>query len=104
MLDDWAEGQRRRKFSAPTRRIVPSSSTTNVPPATGKVPALGGEIFFSPSEPAIAMIGMIIRNRPMSIASPSVVLYQGVFAVSPANALPLFPFAELKAYRISLSP
>ncbi len=31
----------------------------------------------------------------MSIARPSVVLYQGVLAVRPAKALPLLPVAEL---------
>ena len=54
-----------RKFSAPTSRTVPSSSMTNVPPETGNVPALGGAIFFCASEPASAMIGMIIRKRPI---------------------------------------
>src|SRR6185436_1960520 len=86
-----------RKFSAPINNTVPSRSTTNVPPESGKVPALGGEIFFCTSEPASAMMGTIIRNRPMSMAKPSVVLYQGVFAVRPAKALPLLPVPELKA-------
>ena len=63
-----------RKFSAPMSSTVPMSSTTNVPPDTGNVPALGGAIFFCTSEPASAMIGMIIRKRPMSIARPSVML------------------------------
>ena len=70
---------------------------TKVPPETGKVPALGGAIFFAASEPARAMIGTIIRKRPNSIARPRVVLYQGVLAVRPAKALPLLPVAELKA-------
>ena len=46
-------------------------------------------------DPANAMMGTIIRKRPMSMAMPSVVLYQGVLAVRPAKALPLFPVAEL---------
>ena len=37
------------------------------------------------------------QERPINIARPSVVLYQGVFAVSPAKALPLLPVPELKA-------
>ena len=86
-----------RKFSAPTSNTVPSSRTTNVPPDTGKVPALAGTSFFCASDPAMAMIGTIIRNRPMSMAMPSVVLYQGVLALRPAKALPLLPVAELKA-------
>ena len=66
-----------------------------VPPDTGNVPTLGGEIFFCTSEPASAMIGMIMRKRPINIARPSVVLYQGVLAVSPPKALPLLAVAEL---------
>ena len=64
---------------------------TNVPPDTGKVPPLAGEIFLAASAPAIAMIGTIIRNRPKSMAIPSVVLYHGVLALKPAKALPLLP-------------
>ena len=66
-----------------------------MPPATGNVPALGGAIFFWASEPAIARIGTIIRKRPINIARPIVVLYQGVLAFRPAKALPLLPLAEL---------
>ena len=43
--------------------------------------------------PAAASSGMIMRNRPQSIAIPSVVFKNGVFAFSPAKALPLFPTA-----------
>ena len=42
------------------------------------------------------MIGTIIRKRPINMAKPSVVLYQGVLALSPANALPLLPVAGTK--------
>ena len=45
----------------------------------------------------MAMIGTIMKNRPMSVASAMVVLYQGVLALMPANALPLLPVAEEKA-------
>ena len=41
-------------------------------PCVGKVPADGGSTFLVTSEPAIAMIGMIIRKRPISIARPRV--------------------------------
>ncbi len=44
------------------------------------------------------------KNRPISMAIASVVLYQGVLADNPAKALPLLPVAEEKAYRISLNP
>ena len=47
---------------------------------------------------------MMAMNRPRSIAMPSVVLYQGVFAESPANAEPLLPVPDVYAYRISLRP
>ena len=86
-----------RKFNAPMSSTVPMSRMTKVPPDTGNVPTLGGAIFFCTSEPASAMMGTIIRKRPMSMAKPSVVVYQGVFAVRPAKALPLLPVAELKA-------
>ena len=54
--------------------------------------------------PASASIGMIVMNRPSSIATPIVVLYQGVLADSPAKAEPLLPVPEVYAYRISLRP
>ena len=60
----------------------------------GKVPADVGTIFFAASDPAMASIGMIIRNRPMNIASPSVEFQNGVLADRPAKALPLLPVAE----------
>ena len=39
--------------------------------------------------------GMMMRKRPVSIAIPSVTLYQGVFPVGPAKAEPLFAAAEV---------
>src|SRR5262249_35818489 len=71
---------------------------------TGKVPDEGGTGFLAARLPAIASIGMIIRNRPDSIANPSATLYQSVLAFRPANADPLLPVAETKAYSISSSP
>ena len=55
----------------------------------------GGETFLRASEPASAMIGTIMRKRPINIAKPIVVLSQGVLVFKPAKALPLLPFAEL---------
>ena len=46
------------------------------------------------SDPAIASAGMIIRKRPMNMASPSVVFQNGTLADRPANALPLLPVAD----------
>ena len=71
---------------------------------TGKVPCDGGTSFFRARLPAIASIGTIIRNRPINIAAVSDKLYQCVFALNPAKAEPLFPVAEVYAYRISESP
>ena len=63
----------------------------------GNVPAVGGTGCLRASEPAIASTGTISRKRPPSIASPSVVLYQSVFPVSPPKAEPLLFAAEVKA-------
>jgi hypothetical protein len=71
---------------------------------TGNVPSDGGVIFLRPKLPAMASIGIIIMKRPNSIASPIVVLYQSVLALSPANAEPLLPVPDVKAYRISDKP
>ena len=56
---------------------------------TGNVPGDGGTRFFRPRLPAIASGGMIMKNRPKSIVTPIVVLYQSVFALRPPNADPL---------------
>ncbi len=48
--------------------------TDEQPPLVGNVPAEAGTIFFAASEPATAIIGTIIRKRPMNIAAASVVL------------------------------
>ena len=45
----------------------------------------------------MARAGTISRNRPISIESPSVVLYQSVLPVRPPKALPLLLPAEVKA-------
>ena len=36
-----------------------------------------------------------MKNRPSSITKAMLVLYQSVFAFSPANAEPLFPAEEV---------
>src|SRR5215468_8951820 len=83
-----------KKVNAPTIRITPISSTTNSGVCTGNVPADGGTLFFVARFPAIAIIGIIIRNRPINIARPVVVLYQSVLLVSPLTAEPLLPVAD----------
>ena len=47
---------------------------------------------------------MMNRNRPTSMSSPMVKLYQGVFALIPAKALPLLPAPLEYAYKISEKP
>jgi hypothetical protein len=71
---------------------------------TGKVPLLSGTILLPAMFPASARMGTMKQNLPISMAMASVVLYQGVLADRPANALPLLAVAEEKAYRISLKP
>src|SRR5512139_16367 len=90
--------------STPTISTVPTSRTTNVMPDTGNVPALSGTTFFPAKLPASASTGTMNRNRPISMATASTVLYQGVLVDSPAKALPLLATADEKAYRISLKP
>ena len=63
----------------------------------GKVPAEAGTGCLRASEPAMASAGTISTKRPISIDSPSVVLYQSVLPVRPAKAEPLLLPAEVKA-------
>ncbi len=76
-------------------------STTKVTPSVLKVPALAGMSFLDARLPASARMGTIMRNRPKSIAIPSVVSQCGLpsagAAVRPAKALPLLPTLELYA-------
>ena len=58
-----------KKVRPPMMRITPTSRPTNSAPWVGNVPADGGTVFFATSEPAIAIIGMIMKKRPTSIAS-----------------------------------
>ena len=57
-----------KKVSPPMIRITPTTRPMNRPPVVGNVPADGGTDFFSASEPAIAIAGMIIQKRPTNIA------------------------------------
>ncbi len=63
-----------KKVRPPTIRITPTTRPTNRPPVVGNVPADGGTDFFSASEPAIAMAGMIMKKRPTNIATAPVML------------------------------
>ena len=53
--------------------------------------AVDGTFFLAARLPAAASRGIRNRNRPISMASPIVRLYQGVLALMPAKALPLLP-------------
>src|SRR5262245_48150617 len=52
----------------PTIRMTPTKSPTNNAPVVGNVPSDGGTDFFAASEPAMAIVGMIIQKRPTNIA------------------------------------
>jgi len=79
-----------------------TTSTASTTVAAGgtwsvQVPVDGGTRFFLPRLPAIASIGTIMKNRPISMAAPIVTLYHFVFALRPANADPLFAVPDVKA-------
>ena len=93
-----------KNVNAPTMRMTQTRRAANNGPVTGKVPSEGGTRFFRPRLPAIASIGTIMKNRPMSVSSPIALLYQSVFAFRPAKADPLFAAPSVNAYRISESP
>ena len=97
VLDDRSQTQRREKCQAPTITITLTSSAVKSGVVTGNVPSDGGTVFLRARFPAIASIGMIMKNRPTNIAMPIVVLYQSVFAEMPAKAEPLLPVPEVNA-------
>src|SRR5207245_461483 len=80
-----------KKVRAPTITTTDTSRTANVEPLVGKVPRLGGTTFLPTIDPAMPSAGRIIRKRPASMSRPSETLYQGVLALRPAYADPLFP-------------
>jgi hypothetical protein len=84
-----------KNVSAPTIKMVDTSSVANSGPVTGKVPSEGGAVFFLARFPAMARMGMIMKNRPNSCAAAVLVLYQRVFAFRPPNAEPLFPVEDV---------
>src|ERR1700726_427123 len=86
-----------KKVNAPTITITLTSSVEKSGVVTGKVPSDGGTVFLAARLPAMASIGMIMKNRPTNIATPIVELYQNVLAEMPANAEPLLPVADVNA-------
>ena len=91
MLDDRAERQRREERQRADDEDGADEQAHEEGPCVGNVPLVTGIAFLAARLPAAASSGSRNRKRPTSIASPSVRLYQGVFAVMPANALPLLP-------------
>src|SRR5215510_13697252 len=90
--------------SAPTMMMVPTRRMTNSEPWVGNVPLVTGISFFAARLPAIARAGIMKRNLAISMSIPRVKLYQGVLALIPAKALPLFPAPLVYAYMISEKP
>ena len=84
-----------KKVSAPTMTITPMTRATNSGVWVGKVPGPVGTRCFRASEPAIANVGMMRKNRPTSMQIPRVVFIHCVSAVIPANADPLLFDAEV---------
>src|SRR5208337_1974622 len=84
--------------------MTPIRSTVKSGVVTGKVPSDGGTYFLPARLPAMASMGMIIRNRPINMSNPIVVLYQSVLAFSPPKAEPLLPAPETYAYNICVNP
>src|ERR1019366_4374627 len=83
---------------------VPINKTTKSVPLVGNVPLVTGTSFFFARLPAMAKAGIIKRNLAISMSRPRVRLYQGVLALIPAKALPLFPAPLEYVYRISDRP
>ena len=86
-----------KKVSAPRITITLTNSAANNGVVTGNVPSVGGTIFLRTRLPAIASVGMIIKNLPANMFTPMVELYQSVLAFNPANAEPLLPAPDVKA-------
>lgn len=76
--------------------ITPIRSTVNSGVVTGKVPDDGGIYLFWARLPAIASMGMIMKNRPVSMVIPIVKSYYALFTVNPVKADPLLPAPEVK--------
>ncbi len=54
---------------------------------TGKVPADSGTVFLRARFPAIARIGITVKNLPSNVAIPVDALYQGMLAVAARRML-----------------
>ena len=63
-----------KKVRPPMISTTPTRRPTNRPPWVGKVPEEAGTVFLAASEPAMASAGILMKKRPTSIATASVVL------------------------------
>src|SRR5476649_2408987 len=93
-----------KKVKPATITTIAVSSPPNSGVSVGNVPAVAGVTCLRTSEPEIASIGMIKKNRPTSIVMPIVVLYQLVFVVMPPKAEPLLPADDANEYTTSDRP
>ena len=66
--------QRREEREATNDHDDADYQADEQPSGGREVPADAGTDFLATSEPAIAMVGMIIKNRPMNIATAPVTL------------------------------
>ena len=74
MFDDGTERQGREEDQAADDHDDADQQTDEKAAIGRESAGRGGTIFLPASDPAMASIGTIIRNRPMHIARPSVVL------------------------------
>ena len=80
-----------KKFSAPTKITININKNTNIALLVDKVPAVTATFFFCTKLPAIAKIPTIGNKRAKIIVKPILVFKNGVLALKPAKAEPLFP-------------
>src|SRR5262249_27346905 len=91
MFDDRPNASAGENFKRPTEINKPASSNEKKSPSVGNGPKPSRTGFFPTREPAIAIGGMIIMNRPISMVRAPVTLNHSVFPLIPAKAEPLFP-------------
>src|SRR3981081_3537062 len=84
-----------KKVRPPMIRITPTTRPTNRPPVVGSVPADGGIDFLPAREPASAIAGTIMKNRPTNIALARGRVTNKEVPGRPARAEPLLPVAEV---------
>ena len=105
MFKNRAQAQRRKKVSAPMITITADQQPMKKAAwSPEKFPAIRGTIFFAPDFRQSPVPESSSEIVPINMLNASVMLYHCVLALSPANAEPLLPRAEVYAYRICESP